>query len=388
MRRLNRRGLVLVAVVAVVAAACAGTVLADPGGWFAGSDSPWPYNGVTGNPVLAAVGDIACEPDNAENAANPAAVKCGGSGIGGQTAEYATAQQAYAMKPAAVAILGDEQYQVGKLTDFEQSYEQTWGGLRPLERPSPGNHEYYAYTKKGDNEAAQNGAGYFAYFNGHNQTGTPNSEGQAGDDTATTQGWYSYDLGKWHIISLNIECSSAAFNNDCSTTDGGLLATETTWLAQDLKHDNSSCTLAYWHQPTFSSTATPSTSDSTEGQAADAWWKLLYQSHATLVLNGHDHVYSRFAPMDPAGNPDPRHGIREFIVGTGGESLDTVLPATPNLQAWADQYYGVLKLTLKSNGYDWDYESALLNPQAPAGTAASYSDTGSGTCRGGENEND
>jgi hypothetical protein len=379
----------VVAVVALISVAAAGTVLADPGGVFGGSDNLWPYNtpgtSPAADPVLVAVGDIACEPANAENAGNPAAVKCGSPSLGGMTAEYATAQQAYALKPSLLAILGDEQYQVGKLSDFEQSYEQAWGGLKMLERPSPGNHEFYAYTKKGDNEAAQNGTGYFAYFNGHNQAGTPNAEGQAGDDTSTNQGWYSYDLGNWHIISLNIECSSAPFKNDCSTTDGGLLASETNWLAQDLSNNHSPCTLAYWHQPTFSSTATPFTSDSTEGQAADAWWKLLYQHHATLILNGHDHVYSRFAPMDPSGNADPQHGIREFIVGTGGESLDA-LAATPapNLQASADHYYGVLKLTLKPSGYDWDYESALAASGAPA---PAYSDTGSANCNGNANGN-
>jgi hypothetical protein len=173
----------------------AGTVWADPGHVFGGGDNPWPYNtpggpGNAADPVLAAVGDIACEPDNAENAGNPPAVKCDGPGIGGFSAEYATAQEAYDMKPNLVAILGDEQYQVGKLSDFEQSYEQTWGGLKMLERPAPGNHEYYAYTKHGDNEAAQNGNGYFAYFNGNNQVGTPNAEGQAGDHTTANQGWY------------------------------------------------------------------------------------------------------------------------------------------------------------------------------------------------------
>jgi hypothetical protein len=160
-----------------------------------------------------------------------------------------------------------------------------------------------------------------------------------------------------------------------------VLASETSWLSQDLNQNHSQCTLAYWHQPTFSSTATPFTSDSSEGAAADAWWQLLYQHHATLILNGHDHVYSRFAPMNPAGNADPR-GIREFIVGTGGESLDTVLPSTPNLQAYADQYYGVMKLTLKPNGYDWNYASAMLSPTAPAGTNPTYTDTGSGSCQG------
>ncbi|HKD93530.1 MAG TPA: metallophosphoesterase [Gaiellaceae bacterium] len=382
MSKLSRRGVVLIVAVALIAIAGAGTVLADPGGVFGQSDNPWPYNsaghGSKASPVLVAVGDIACEPDNDENHNNPAAVKCGGSGIGGQTAEYATAEQAYSMRPNLVAILGDEQYQVGKLSDFDQSYEQTWGGLKMLERPSPGNHEYYAYTKKGDNEKAQNGNGYFAYFNGHDAAGTPNAEGQAGDDTSTNQGWYSYNLGNWHIISLNIECNSDAFNNDCSTTDGGVLSEETSWLAQDLKQNNRPCTLAYWHQPTFSSTVSPFKTDSQEGMTADAWWQLLYQHHATLILNGHDHVYSRFAPMDPDGNADPKHGIREFIVGTGGESLDTVLPDTPNLQDWADQYYGVMKLTLKPDGYDWDYESAM--PASPTVTPSSFSDTGSARC--------
>ena len=152
--------------------------------------------------------------------------------------------------------------------------------------------------------------------------------------------------------------------------------------AKDLKQDHSQCTLAYWHQPTFSSTASPSTSDSAEGQTAGAWWKLLYQHRATLILNGHDHVYSRFTPMDPAGNADPRHGIREFIIGTGGESLDTVLPDTPNLQAWADQYYGTMKFTLGPGWYKWDYESAMESPTAPSGTPPTYSDTGAGVCNG------
>jgi hypothetical protein len=86
--------------------------------------------------------------------------------------------------------------------------------------------------------------------------------------------------------------------------------------------------------------------------------------------------------MDPAGNADAKRGIREFIVGTGGESLDTVLPATPNLQAWADQYYGVMKLKLEPSGYAWDYESAMRSPTAPAGTPSAYSDMGSAGCHG------
>ena len=296
----SRSYIVALGLAGVVVVATAGVAVAHPQAL-----NDWPYAAHTGQATtytLATVGDIACEPDDAENAGTPAALKCGSTSLGGLPAEYATAQQADAMHPDLVALLGDEQYEVGKLTDFEQSFEQAWGGLKMLERPSPGNHEYYNYTKHGDSESAQNGTGYFGYFNGHDQNGIPNAQGQAGDDTGTNQGWYSYDLGNWHIISLNIECESAPFNNDCSTTDGGLLAQETQWLAADLAGDHKVCTIAYWHQPTFTAADTsadvpdPSApgADSVEGLASDAWWKLLYQAHATLILNGHEHYYARF----------------------------------------------------------------------------------------------
>ena len=393
-----RRRVTLVAGIAVVAVvAAAGTVLADPGGWFTNNDNPWPYNAQGVSPVLAAVGDISCQPGEPQEKEKPTDTCDQGSGSTTRdSAQNATAEQVEAMKPALVAVLGDEQYQNGYYSDFENSYDKYWGAFKFLERPAPGNHEFY------DNhgQTGVRGLGYFDYFNGiqHGADGsetdqtvtnpttgvvvtqpTPQQDGQAGEFGQTGNGWYSYDLGNWHLISLNIECADEP--GGCSPT-GSWFSSETSWLAQDLNQDHSACTLAYWHQPTFSSTASPFTSDSTEGQTADAWWKLLYQHHATLILNGHDHVYSRFAPMDPAGNADQRNGIREFIIGTGGEALDTVLPTTPNLQAWADQYYGVMKLTLEPFGYTWDYESALESPAAPAGTPPTYSDKGSGLCHG------
>ncbi|KHK95875.1 hypothetical protein LK09_17820 [Microbacterium mangrovi] len=370
-------------------------------------DNAWPYassstgqdgdsqGAVAKTYTLAAVGDIACEPDDDKNAANPSALKCGSPSLGGYDAEFATAKQAESMHPDAVALLGDEQYQVGKLSDFEESFEQAWGGLKFLEHPAPGNHEYYAYTKKGDNEAGQNGAGYFAYFNGHDQAGTPNEAGQAGSDTASAQGWYSYDLGNWHIVSLNIECNSPAFGKDCSTTGTGLLAQETAWLAQDLKDNTKPCTVAYWHQPTFSSTSTGTATvaasapgvDSQEGLAADAWWKLLAKNNATLVLNGHEHAYARLKPLDPAGQVDTKHGITEFVIGTGGEAIDKTAVnadgtyANPNVATAYDQGYGVMNFTLKPHGYSFDYKPVLAG--AGAGSSAlSYEDAGSGTCRG------
>lgn len=393
--RMPRRVTLVVIVSVVAVLAGTGTVLASAGHWFSGSDNDWPYSPPGNSPVLATVGDISCQPGTPQQAEKPSDV-CD-QGVGStvrDAAQNATAEQVEAMKPALVAVLGDEQYQNGYYSDFENSYDKYWGAFKFLQRPSPGNHEFY------DNhgQTGVRGLGYFDYFNGieHSADGseidqtitdpttgqvvtqpTPQAEGQAGDFGQTGNGWYSYNLGAWHLISLNIECADEP--GGCSPT-GSWFASETSWLAHDLSQDHARCTLAYWHQPTFSSTASPFTSDSAEGQTADAWWKLLYAHHATLILNGHDHVYSRFAPMDPAGNPDPHHGIREFIVGTGGESLDTVIPSTPNLQAWADQYYGVMKLVLGPDGYQWDYQSALESPTAPAGTPATYSDSGIGRC--------
>ena len=392
--RMRKLPLIAAAVVAASVLGIAGAAVAK------GVDNGWPYDNSSPSSTangktftLAAVGDIACEPDDDENAANPSALKCGSPTLGGYDAEFATAKQADDMHPDAVALLGDEQYQVGKLSDFEGSFEQAWGGLKFLEKPAPGNHEYYSYQKKGDDEAADNGNGYFAYFNGHDQAGTPNTSGQAGDDTATNQGWYSYNMGNWHIISLNIECNSDAFGNDCSTTDGGVLAQETQWLAADLKANNKQCTIAYWHQPTFSSTnpgtATEPASapgvDSQEGGAADAWWQLLYDNHATLILNGHEHAYARTVPMNPAGKADPKHGIPEFIIGTGGEALDTTAVnadgsyANPNVVTAYDQGFGVMDFQLKPNGYSFSYKPVLAGPGFGS-SALDYSDSGSGKC--------
>jgi hypothetical protein len=184
-------------------------------------------------------------------------------------------------------------------------------------------------------------------------------------------------------------------------------------LKNDLATNHSFCTLAYWHQPTFSAT----NGITQEGETALAFWQLLYEYNADLVLNGHDHLYARYQPLDPNGTPDPRRGMREFIVGTGGETLDPIVltPVTAaqatsanpetnqedpsgninfnatNLQAYSGDYWGVLALTLGFDGYSWDFESALEGPVAsvngptfPAPNAnGGYSDKGFGACHGG-----
>ena len=376
-----------------------GTVLAD-GGFFSANGNPWPYQPTGPSPVLAAVGDIACQPGNPVEKEKASDV-CSTSATPLE-AQSATADQIENMHPNLVAILGDEQYQVGRLQDFLGSFDTTYGAFKFLQRPAPGNHEFYSLH----GQTGVNGNGYFDYYNGYQHNPAdgspvldtysttqvpgstftqprPRPSGQAGQ---TGQGWYSYNLGAWHIISLNVECAVQA--GGCSPT-GSWFAGETRWLADDLNTNRSSCTLAYWHQPTFTAgNATPTpgvTSASPEGAAAATWWQLLYDHGADVVLNGHDHIYARYAPVDPTGKADPRRGIREFIVGTGGESLDAIVPNvnTPNLQASSAAYYGVMGLTLRPGGYDWNFASALKSPAAPAGTPAGYSDTGSGRCHNG-----
>jgi len=382
----------------------------------------WPY-GTSGRsaPVLAVVGDVACQPGETEPNGEKAGENCVGDTAQNLFAsQAATAKQIETMKPDLIALVGDEQYQVGQYSDFENSYELTYGAFKMITRPAPGNHEFY--TEHGAIGVA--GYGYFSYFNGvqHNADGTimtatiannpdtagtftqpvPYSDGQAGHfeqsgglgntvpaggQVGVGNGWYSYNLGSWHIISLNIECETQP--GGCT---GSWIASELQWLKKDLEANHSACTLAYWHQPLFSaanSIAVP------EGTTSKAFWQLLYQNGADLVLNGHDHLYARYRPLDPSGNYDPRKGLREFIVGTGGETLDAVVTtdtttADPtgnpnfnkdNIEASTGQFWGVMGLTLNQNGYEWDFESALKDPAQPTGPA-SYSDEGVSSCHG------
>jgi hypothetical protein len=386
------------------------------------NDNAWPYAKTGRSPVLVVVGDVACQPGETEPSGEKAGENCVGDTAQNLFAsQAATAKQIENIKPDIIALVGDEQYQVGQYSDFENSYELTYGAFKFITRPAPGNHEFY--TEHGAIGVA--GYGYFSYFNGvqHNADGTmmtatiannpdtagtftqpvPYSDGQAGHfeqsgglgntvpaggPVGVGNGWYSYNLGAWHLISLNIECETQP--GGCT---GSWFASELQWLKDDLAANHSACTAAYWHQPTFSaanSIAVP------EGTTAQSFWQVLYENGADLVLNGHDHLYARYRPLDPSGNHDPRKGIREFIVGTGGETLDAVVTTntttadpsgnpnfnSENLEAATGQFWGVMRLTLNENGYAWDFESALKDPAQPTGPAT-YSDKGVGSCHGG-----
>ena len=235
-----------------------------------------------------------------------------------------------------VATLGDHAYPRGTAADFARCYDPSWGQFKARTKPSPGNHEY---------ETA-GASGYFNYF------------GPAAGDPS--KGYYSYDLGSWHVISLNSNCSFVA---------GGCAAgsPQEQWLKADLATNSNACTLAYWHHPRFSS--------GFHGDHASVapFWDALYQGGADVVLNGHDHNYERFALQNPSGQADPAQGIREFVVGTGGAELRNFGSIKPNSEVRVEQRNGVLKMTLHPEGYDWQFVTA------PDVTVA---DSGSGQCHG------
>ncbi len=176
------------------------------------------------------------------------------------------------------------------------------------------------------------------------------------------QGYYSYDLGSWHVIVLNT-------SDHCKSILCSLGSPQETWLRADLAAHPADCTLAIWHDPLFSSGRTHGSLGHVQ-----PFWETLYRYGADLVVNGHEHNYERFAPQTPDGAADPDYGIREIVAGTGGESHyreGEVL--TANSEAADDNTYGVLKLTLRESSYDWEFI-----PE-PRGT---FRDSGSGECHG------
>ena len=264
------------------------------------NDNSWPYAKTGRSPVLVVVGDVACQPGETEPTGEKAGENCVGDTAQNLFAsQAATAKQIESIKPDLIALVGDEQYQVGQYSDFENSYETTYGAFKFITRPAPGNHEFY--TEHGEIGVA--GYGYFSYFNGvqHNADGTvmtatiannpdtagtftqpvPYSDGQAGhfEQTGGTgtntgggpvgvgDGWYSYNLGAWHLISLNIECETQP--GGCSDA-GSWFAAELEWLENDLAANHSACTAAYWHQPTYSA----ANGLGEEGITAQAFWQL------------------------------------------------------------------------------------------------------------------
>jgi hypothetical protein len=235
--------------------------------------------------------------------------------------------------PGTVMAVGDLAYPDGSKENFT-CYAKTWGRAKSRTRPAPGNHEF----------RFAGASPYFDYF------------GAAAGDPKT--GYYSYELGTWHIIVLNSECK------DVGGCEAG--STQEKWLRADLAAHPAACTLAYWHKPLFSS-------GSAHGNdlRVKPLFQALYEANADVLVTGHDHDYERFAPQTPDGAADPARGIREFVVGTGGKDHRPFGSPKPNSELRDATAFGVLKLTLKPNAYDWQFI-----PEA----GKSFTDSGSGTC--------
>jgi acid phosphatase type 7 len=288
---------------------------------------------VARDPVVAAAGDIACDPRNGQfhgGAGPPSGISC---------QESATAQLIDGADLAGVLTLGDTQYESADSAAFNASFKPTWGRFKALIHPATGNHEYQV----------PHAQGYFDYFDG---PGKPN--GQAGPRAT---GWYSYNVDAWHLIVLNSNCRYIGGCNQSSA--------QMRWLRADLATHHARCTLAYWHHPRYSSGLH---GDQTVMQAI---WQTLYQAGADVVLAGHDHDYERFAPLSAAGAPDPRRGIREFVVGTGGKNHDQFRAIEPHSQTHTANAFGVLELTLHPDSYDWHFQPAA---------GSSYTDQGHQRC--------
>jgi len=257
-----------------------------------GSLTPWSESGLvqTGDPVFVGAGDI---------------TNCS------RTEDEATAKLLDNIT-GTVFTVGDNVYPDGTLTLFNNCYDPTWGRHKNRTKPVPGNHDYHV----------AGAGGYFDYF------------GAAAGDR--TKGYYSYNLGAWHIIALNSEITQSAGS------------AQEKWLRADLAANPKTCTLAYWHKPLFSSGMHGNIA------ASKPLWQALYDYGADVVLNGHDHTYQRFAPQNPNGQADPK-GIREFVVGTGGAGLYPFPTTQPNTEVRNNTTFGVLKLTLHSTSYDWQF---------------------------------
>jgi acid phosphatase type 7 len=285
----------------------------------------FPVTAVAADPVIAAAGDIACDPASGSfNAGNGTATSC---------RQRYTSDQLVGAGLAAVLPLGDIQYDCGGAAAYLQSYDLSWGRVKSISHPVVGNHEYG--TSSGtDCDGTGNAAGYFGYWGA-----------AAGDPT---KGYYSYNIGTWHLIALNSNCAKAG---GCSAG-----SPQEQWLRQDLAAVAAAptqCVLAYWHHPLFTS------GEYSPGvTSVRPLFQALYDYNADVVLSGHDHNYERFAPQAPDGTYDGVRGIREFIVGTGGKSLYSPQTAIANSQVRSSSSYGVLKLTLHWSSYEWQFVPA------------------------------
>lgn len=278
-------------------------------------------------PLIVAAGDIAC------GGRRSAAV---GSALDSDAYCHmnATAGLVASLHPNAVLPLGDLQYSYDDLRGFQEGYDKSWGLFKRISHPVVGNHEY-------EDPGA---SGYFRYWGG-----------KAGE---TGKGWYSYNVGAWHLIALNGQCGGPSVGG-CQKESA-----QWRWLRADLQAHPRGCRLAYWHQPRFS------TGPHGNNSAYADFWELLYTAQVDVVLNGHDHDYERYPPMDPQEKSDPK-GVREFVVGTGGKNHSPFFYPVSRSVTRQNVSFGVLAMTLYADHFSWRY---VAEP------GATYHDSGTAPC--------
>jgi acid phosphatase type 7 len=231
--------------------------------------------------------------------------------------------------PGTIFSVGDNSNESGTAYEYLNCFGPSWGQFLDRLYPVPGNHDY----------VTDNASPYFDYF-----SGGPLTRGK---------GYYSYDLGSWHVIALN------------SVIDISTDSLQVAWVREDLASHKNLCTLAYWHHPRWTSGESGN-----DGRMA-AIWQILYAHGVDVVVNGNEHMYERFAPLDPDGKMDLTHGIREFVVGTGGASHYRFGIIQANSQVRENSTFGVLKFDLLTNGYDWEFIPV---------EGMDFTDTGSDAC--------
>ena len=217
------------------------------------------------------------------------------------------------LAPDLIVGLGDLQYEKGAADDFSSRYALSWGTMKDITFPVPGNHEY----------VTEGASGYYSYFEGR-QPGSP--------------GYYSFTAGAWRIYALNSNCSEI----DC--------AAQEQWLHDQVATDQEKCSIVAWHHPVFNSGV-----HGNSEYMLDTW-RIAADGGAEILLVGHEHAYERFAPMNGEGSADPV-GLTSFTVGTGGKNLYRVKKRLANSKVWLDQDFGVLVLDLHSHGASWSFES-------------------------------
>jgi hypothetical protein len=290
-----------------------------------------------GDSVVAAAGDVACEPAN--RSFRPGLVP------GPTCMQWATSDLLLRHDLDAVLALGDLQNDATPGQNYIRSFGAAWGRLKNLLRPVAGNHEWLEPGAKS----------YFDFFDGPGQFSGPVGQ--------RDQGFYSFDIGAWHVVALNSECADPRVDPTGATCAAG--SPQEQWLRADLAAHPTRCTLAMWHHPFF-------TSGTNAGRPLlEPLWRALYDHGVELVLNGHTHGYERFTPMDPLGGPDPARGVREIVVATGGASHGQFGSPQPNSEVRDNTTFGALRLRLRAASYSWSFM-----PINPGG----FTDSGSAAC--------